>query len=254
MARETAPLRLIVNADDLGCSAEVNDAIFGLMAKRRICSATLMANGPAVTEALSKVALFPGCSFGAHLNITEYRPLTGSPALRPLLDQDGTLRKIIRDGPITSALRQAVYEEWSAQLALLAAAGVPLSHVDSHNHSHVLPGLLPVMRQLRRRFQIPRTRVSINLFRPDERKPALLAVKKRLLNAALRSYCGFRTPDACADFVSFLAVPPAQYRSMSTIELMTHPGHPKYAEELRLLKSGEWIARLNGALTPYYEL
>lgn len=253
MARNAAPLRLIVNADDLGRSAEVNDAIFGLMAQGRLTSATILANGAAAREALARIPQFPRCSFGAHLNITEYRPLTGSPALGPLLDENGAMTKAIRRVRVTPALREAIYEEWSAQVGLLLAAGVRLSHFDSHNHSHTHPRLLPVMRRLRRRFGVSRARVSINLFRPEEQKPALLAAKKRTFNAALRYFGGYRTPDACADFRSFLEVPAERYSSMSWIELMTHPGHENYGEELRLLRE-DWAARFPCRLASYEEL
>ena len=254
MARDAAPLRLIVNADDLGVSPEVNDAVFDLMAKGRLTSATILANGRAMRKAVAGLARFPQCSFGVHLNITEFPPLTAAPGLRPLLDAGGAMTKAIRRIPLTPALKEAIYEEWAAQIGTLLAAGVPVSHFDSHNHSHNHPGLLPVMRRLRRRFAVPRARVSINLFRPDERKSSLLRLKKRAFNLALRRFCGYRTPDACADFVSFFEVPPARRRPMSCIELMTHPGHARYGDEFRLLSSGDWAARFPCQLAAYHEL
>ncbi len=36
-------MKIIVNADDLGASAEVNEAIFGMMGRGRVTSATIMA-------------------------------------------------------------------------------------------------------------------------------------------------------------------------------------------------------------------
>ena len=72
-------MRIIINADDLGISQEVNDAIFGLMAEGKVTSATILANGPAVEEAARRVAEFPECSFGVHLNLTEFKPWTMGP-------------------------------------------------------------------------------------------------------------------------------------------------------------------------------
>ena len=45
-------MRVIVNADDFGLNACVNDRILDLMSRRRITSATLIANSPAVEEAV----------------------------------------------------------------------------------------------------------------------------------------------------------------------------------------------------------
>src|SRR5215510_14305421 len=87
-------MQVIVNADDLGMSREVNEAIFDLMARGRVTSASLLANAPATEEAIRTIPKFPHCSFGAHLNITEYEPLCRSANLLGLLDGEGKLRPI----------------------------------------------------------------------------------------------------------------------------------------------------------------
>ena len=86
------PIRIIVNADDLGFNPAVNSAIFELIAAGRVTSATLLANGPAAEEAMAQAAATRGASFGVHLNATQFRPLTGAPALKPLLGDDGNFR------------------------------------------------------------------------------------------------------------------------------------------------------------------
>ncbi len=72
-----ANIAIVVNADDLGMSHEVNEATFDLLSKGRISSATMMANAPATREAATQVSKFPRCSFGVHLNLTQFEPLTG---------------------------------------------------------------------------------------------------------------------------------------------------------------------------------
>jgi hypothetical protein len=74
-----AGIAVIVNADDLGMSREVNDAIFELMSRGRISSATILANAPATRDAARRAQAFPRCSFGVHLNLTQFEPLTGGP-------------------------------------------------------------------------------------------------------------------------------------------------------------------------------
>lgn len=85
----TAKSRVIINADDLGISLRVNDSIFELMEYRRISSATLMATGPAFDDAVSRMPKFPHCSFGIHLNLTEFAPLSGKIRLHQILDKKG---------------------------------------------------------------------------------------------------------------------------------------------------------------------
>ena len=45
-------IRIIVNADDLGSTAPVNDRVFELMARGAVTSATIMANSPCVAGAI----------------------------------------------------------------------------------------------------------------------------------------------------------------------------------------------------------
>jgi hypothetical protein len=86
---ESESLKVIVNADDLGTSLEVNNAIFQLIAMGRVTSATLLANGAALTDAAKRSKSFPQCSFGVHLNASQWQPLTHDPDLRPILDDSG---------------------------------------------------------------------------------------------------------------------------------------------------------------------
>lgn len=52
-------VQIIVNADDLGISYEVNEAIFDLMSRGRITSANLLANAPATEQAIRTIPKFP---------------------------------------------------------------------------------------------------------------------------------------------------------------------------------------------------
>ena len=86
-------MRLIINADDLGLSPEVNESIFALMARRRLTSATILANAPYWEVAVRQAAHFPWCSFGIHLNLTQFQPLSAAPGLQPLLAEAGGLSR-----------------------------------------------------------------------------------------------------------------------------------------------------------------
>jgi predicted glycoside hydrolase/deacetylase ChbG (UPF0249 family) len=118
-------MKVIVNADDLGISPAVNDAIFHLIAMGRVTSATLLANGAALTDAAKRSKSFPACSFGVHLNASEWQPLTHDTDLRPILDDSGCFAgNRLREVKITGALRAALVREWCAQVELIQAAGV----------------------------------------------------------------------------------------------------------------------------------
>jgi predicted glycoside hydrolase/deacetylase ChbG (UPF0249 family) len=236
-------LAVIINADDLGMNQEVNDATFELIAKGRISSATIMANAPATREAARRALMCPKtCSFGVHLNLTQFEPLSGGPGARLLVDERGQMSRAIETArPCLERLR-AIYAEFCAQIERVAALGVGISHIDSHNHVHTRPLVFPVVKAIQRRYGIRRVRLAKNFYSPDRPCPAGLAWKKRAYNWALQSMYATRTTDAFTEFLTYYHAEPARKRSLGRIELMVHPGASYAAEETALLDT-DWIAR-----------
>ena len=233
-------LRVVVNADDLGISDEVNSAIFDLMAKRRLLSATVLANGPAFEVAAAQTKALPHCSFGVHLNLTQFEPLTNGEASRLLVNDDGVMSRMIEQTPVNRSRLRAMYDEWCAQIDRVAAAGIPISHVDSHNHVHTKPALFPVLKSLQRRYRIRQVRLSKNLYTADQPCSRALLLKKRLYNAALRSIYRTHTTDAFTEFETFTRLSPSATAECRTIELMVHPGASYAGLETNLLQS-DWL-------------
>ena len=69
-------MKIIINADDLGMSVEVNSAISSLLEEEKITSSSIMSNAPYFEEAVNIAKNFPNYSFGIHLNLTKFKPLT----------------------------------------------------------------------------------------------------------------------------------------------------------------------------------
>jgi predicted glycoside hydrolase/deacetylase ChbG (UPF0249 family) len=251
MTRVSAvPLRIIVNADDLGIRQDINEAIFDGMTRGTITSATILANGPALKHALSSLRQFPRCSFGVHLNLTEFQPVCdgSSATLISILDPNNCFNgNAIRQVKITPAMLSGVYQEWCAQLDRLIGMGVEPSHVDAHHHVHTIPHMLPVLAALRRRYKIKRIRISRNLYTEAELPSRMLLRKKRAYNLALRM-AGFKTTRLFTDLVSFVTLCSAQRPDAATVELMTHPGSSRGGEEARLMES-RWPTRISYPVT-----
>jgi predicted glycoside hydrolase/deacetylase ChbG (UPF0249 family) len=239
-------MRIIVNADDLGMSGVVNDAIFDGMRRGVITSATMLSNGPAVESAVRELHRFPACSFGVHLNLTEFEPVSPESRkdLAVILDPNGRFNgNRIREVPIGRAMLEAVFREWCAQVENLIRLGMELSHFDAHHHVHTIPKLLPVMARLRRRYKINKVRISRNLYDDSERPGRLLLAKKRVFNSALRMM-GFRTTELFTDLGTFVKLCAEKPPRTASAELMTHPGSLPRNEETDLL-AGNWPGRLS---------
>jgi hypothetical protein len=235
---------IVVNADDLGIREDINQAIFDGMARGTVTSATLLANGPALSDAIRGLSRFPRCSFGVHLNLTEFQPLSpqSKNGLAAILKDGNFNGNAIREVRITPAMLRAVYREWCAQIDRLRSLGVELSHFDAHHHVHTIPQMLPVLAALSRRYGVRKIRISRNLYSPAERPGGSLLRKKWLYNSALRAL-GFRTTGLFTDLVTFMRECP-QRAPKSRIELMTHPGSCPRDEESRLLAS-DWPKELS---------
>jgi chitin disaccharide deacetylase len=143
--------RLIINADDFGLTVGVNRAIEEARQRGVVTSATMMANAGAVEDAVSRTRA-AGLSVGCHVVLID-----GAPLLPP----QNITSLVIGDGPgahfpdrwrdfATRVLRQRFSEnemraEVEAQIRRIQQAGLPVTHVDSHKHVHLLPAVLAPM-------------------------------------------------------------------------------------------------------------
>ena len=125
---------IILNADDFGMCHAANTAISPLLSAGYLDSATIMVPCGWSSEALAFAAAHPELSVGVHLVLTSewsnyrWRPLTGHTSL---LDGSGCF-----PAEVAVIERQAatadVAAELAAQLARAMAAGVDVTHLDSH--------------------------------------------------------------------------------------------------------------------------
>jgi len=239
-------MKIIVNADDLGMSDSVNQAIFLGMRSGAITSATILANGPALESALAQLSHFSQCSFGVHLNLTEFTPSCKESrvTLARIIDGNGDFNgNSIREVKIDTSLLRGVFGEWCCQIEKLMRLGVEPSHLDAHHHVHTIPFLLPVLVALQRRYKIHKIRISRNMYDDSERPAPMLLKKKWLFNAALRAI-GFQTTRIFTDLRTFTTLCGEHPPKGATAELMTHPDVSTRNAEAELL-ANSWPEMLS---------
>lgn len=231
---------VIINADDLGTTEQINDEIFSLMESGDVTSSTIIANAPAFAHAAEQTRRFPGCSFGVHLNLTTFPPLASSRALDPILDEDGHLSRKLLGTPMTASLRDALLQELTLQVKRVIEAGIPISHFDSHQHIHTIPKLFPILKALQRKFAIRKVRTTINFIPSDVQMAGWRSLRKLAFRLALRHIYATTTPDGLGDFRDFhRALMAGRLPRFRILELMVHPGSTssKYNDEVALLRS-----------------
>ena len=155
--------RLIVNADDFGLHAAVNRGILAAHTEGIVSSASLMAGGAAFDDAVRIARHCPQLGVGVHLTLVGASPLLPVAEVSSLLDEAGDfygsyplfIKRFLR-GKIRLA---EVERELAAQIDRVRMAGIQPSHLDSHQHLHVLPGIGGLVLDLARRFSIRAIRI-----------------------------------------------------------------------------------------------
>ena len=135
---------LIINADDFGLTRGVNRAIAELHHANVLTSATLMATGSAFDDAVGIAHANPTLGVGCHVVLTDGIPVSDPRSIPTLLGADGkNFRPSLVDF-IQALLRGRVREEEIerealAQVQRLQSAGIRVTHLDTHKHTHLFP-------------------------------------------------------------------------------------------------------------------
>jgi len=220
--------RLVVNADDFGFTTDVNAGILEAHRDGILTAATLMANGSAFADAVRLLRENPSLDIGCHLVL-----VSGQSMLEPERELPRTVGELVRN---VAGGRIRIYEELSAQVRRMVAAGLQPTHLDTHKHTHLLPPVLEAVARISQEFGIPWVRRPFDFPLQPGRAPWV----KRAVNGSLRllrgrvhrvlSRYGCRTTDHFAGFQMTGRFGPAALAQLiralpdGTTEFMCHPG------------------------------
>jgi hopanoid biosynthesis associated protein HpnK len=239
--------RLIVNADDLGLTAGVNRGIAEAHERGIVTSATLMANGARFEEAVTLARSLPRLGVGCHIDLIQLSPTLPPRQLPTLVSGENFRHGLPRfaAAAMRGALSAAeITAEATAQLRRLQQAGVQVSHLDTHKHTHVFP---PVLRALLQAARDCGVRAVRNPFEPARAASAMTSLaspallKRQAAVWALRPMAGgFRRQVKAAGLattdgtlgIAFtgrldrrLICEMSRRMPQGTWELVTHPGY-----------------------------
>lgn len=155
--------QLIVNADDFGLHTQINKGIIKGFQEGFITSTSLMCSAPAFAEAVELALANPGLGVGIHLTLVGgVAPAAAPDKVRSLLDEQGKFlpdyvafaSRFYRGGIKMSELET----ELCAQIERGLATGIKITHIDSHQHTHVLPIISDLVVKLCYKYNIRKIR------------------------------------------------------------------------------------------------
>ncbi len=148
--------RVVINADDFGLSPGVTAGILEAHAVGTVTSTSMMVGCPGWDDAVAKGRAAASLGIGLHFNILVGRPLT---AARTLTD-----RRTGEFLPLGALVRRAlagwlsgdeVEGECESQIAAIRKTGISVTHIDSHRHTHCLPGVRRAVANVAARERLP---------------------------------------------------------------------------------------------------
>jgi chitin disaccharide deacetylase len=157
-------VRIVLNADDFGYSADTVGATIDCFTRGALTSATIMPKMPATAEAAAFARRRPEFSFGVHLTFTGEgieTPVSDAHRIPDLVDGAGRFpatNRVRRDALLQRLSVDQIAREIEAQIATVRDHGVEVSHVDSHQHLHKYGPFRAALERVLPRFGIERVR------------------------------------------------------------------------------------------------
>ncbi len=242
--------RLIVNADDFGFTSGVNRAIVEGHTRGVVTSSTLMANGRAFEEVVQLARTVPNLSVGCHIVLIDGTPVLHPAELPTLTANFGGAT--FRDGIKSFAARallgridsEQIEAEASAQIRKIQSAGIVVSHIDTHKHTHLFPQVLKPLLRAASSCGVQAIRNPFGPRRPLQSRQLLARAglwtrfaEVRFLRTFSRSFResvkreGFVTPDGTLGIEVTGALDETLFRAIAasipegTWEFVCHPGY-----------------------------
>ena len=147
---------LIINADDFGLCEEISTGIVRAYAQGVVTSTSVVANGSYFEQGVSLLKE-SGLDAGIHLTfVNGGKPVSGP--VDGLVDENGLFlhgyKKVIAKIVTGRFDKEAFKKELYDQVCRLMDTGITVTHIDSHQHLHLLPNVRNIVTQLAKQFNI----------------------------------------------------------------------------------------------------
>ncbi len=230
--------RLVINADDLGLSPEVNAGIVEALRRGCVSDTSVLMGAPFADEAVRELRRLGITHAGVHVDLDEV--LGWSSPGREIIPRTALVRMLGQ----RSFMRRCE-ERARRQVEAFLSSGLEVTHIDTHHHVH---GFLPVFElvvSLAKEYRVPAVRFSPHGYRLPTRQDICLDPATSRCMQDLLERSGIMSLDRMVEGARSILDDSGILLSGDT-ELVVHPslgGDAWRAEEFNIL-TGEDIAGL----------
>lgn len=245
-------------ADDYGLTPGVCEGILDCFERGPLTSTSVLTNAPAFSRYADKLRS-SGIEVGLHVAfVGEDPPVLSAREIPTLVDRHGRLPLSWRGLSTRMAARRVdprdLKAEAEAQLEKLSAAGLAPTHLNTHQHTHLLPPIGRILCAVAQDQRIVAVRV------PESARPGPFGQALRRMSASLRgaiadhgifSPDSFRGLDEAGGWTArALADAIAEPSQAATLEIGLHPGLPADPERTRYRWTYNWAIEHRALVAP----
>jgi len=185
-------ITLIVHADDFGIDKETNLGIQYGFNNGILTSTSIMATGEAFDHAIQIARTTPKLDIGIHLTLTETKPLLPTEQVNSLISRSGDfhihINRFLLQYMTGKINLIEVNNELEQQIKKVLKENISITHIDGHQHIHVLPKIWSITTALAKKYNIPYIRIPNEKIKfADGQK--ITGVSRMLQLLILRAFC-----------------------------------------------------------------
>ncbi|HVG25421.1 MAG TPA: ChbG/HpnK family deacetylase, partial [Thermoanaerobaculia bacterium] len=147
-----SPRRLIVTADDVGLHRGMTEGAIRAHRQGIVTACSVVASGAAFDDAVARLRDVPSLEVGVHLALVEERSLTG-------LRMPKKYTSFVPLYVLRAIGIGAIERELRAQVERVLQTGLRVTHLNGHQHLHLLPRVFAVVARLACEHAIPYVRI-----------------------------------------------------------------------------------------------
>ena len=230
---------LIVAADDFGFAESVNEGIVKAFGEGIVTHINLMPAGEALDDALRRAGSIKLKEAGAHLALTGATPVSDPATIPTLVTKDGKFYKNYAQFFPNLFLKKIdpdhIHRELKAQLDIAVSSRIKITDINSHEHIHMMPGILEIFINLAKEYGIPSIRyphkesISAPIGLKKMYKKAILSYFEKTMRAPLER-SGLIYPESFLGFLDAgnlrenIIINMLRSLGEGVTELVCHPG------------------------------